>query len=110
VRYIGGGDGKFEVGIRINVWSWLGATNAKYREAKKEITRLRVELRAKCDKIDQVNARYTTWKNDDEKRRRAAKAKTAALATEHDNLRKVRRFHNVICVLLFLFCVSFISN
>ena len=48
--------------------------------------------------------------NREEKKGRALTIKMEGLKAELAKLRKVCRFHNVICVLFFLLCSCFISN
>jgi hypothetical protein len=100
---------------------------ANVQESRMEVAVLEEKLKGKCDEVKSkathVNdlekrlrdvevsmARVEAKCNREEKRLIAAKAKIAALTIERAQLRKVCRSHNVICVLLFLFCLTFISN
>jgi hypothetical protein len=78
--------------------------------ADKEISRLRVELEVKEEELRTLTHRFTAWKQAEEQRARATKAKLKALTSERDNLHNVRCFHNFICVPCFLLSVYYISN
>jgi chromosome segregation ATPase len=75
-----------------------------------ELGQLRLELRSKSEELEKLRTRFRIWKQAEAKKLRVTKKKIAALTTERDDLRNVRLVHNVICVLCFLCCVSFISN
>jgi hypothetical protein len=61
---------------------------AKLKDAEKELTRVRGALVAKCEEVQQVNLRFTTWKSHADKRNRLKKEKIESLTAEGKQLRK----------------------
>jgi hypothetical protein len=100
---------------------------ANLQKSRVEVAFLQEKLKAKCDEVkskanhvDDLEkrlrdlegnmARVEAKCNRVEKRLSATNVTIAALKIERAELRKVCHLHNVICVLLFLFCFPFISN
>jgi chromosome segregation ATPase len=77
--------------------------------ASTEIERVRLELGAKCKELDKLTHRFSTWKQAEEKRARALKAKIAALITDRDDLLEVCCFHNVVCIMFIVILSHYIS-
>jgi hypothetical protein len=75
---------------RVNLCDDISTANAMYSEAKEEISRMRLELEVKGEELRKVTDRFTTWKQAEDKRACATKAKMRALITERDRLRNVR--------------------
>jgi chromosome segregation ATPase len=92
---------------------------AKLQRSLEEVVDLEAKLKGKCDELTSMASHVqelqkrvrdveAKWKRG-EKKGRALTAKMAGLNAELAKLRKVCRFHNVICVLFVLFCLCFIS-
>jgi hypothetical protein len=92
---------------------------AKLQRSLEEVVELQAKLKGKCDELTsmarhvkglqkRVQDAEAKW-NREEKKGRALTIKMEGLKAELAKLRKVCRFHNVICVLFVLFCLCFIS-
>jgi hypothetical protein len=92
---------------RVKLCDDITTEKAMSSAADKENSRLRVELEVKEEELRKLTHRFTIWKQAEEQRARATKAKLKALTSERDNLRNVRCFHNFICVPCFCVCTTF---
>ncbi len=94
---------------RVKLCDDITTANAMSSAADIEITRMRLKLKVKGEELRKLTDRFTTWKEAEEKRACATKAKMRALKTERDNLRNVRCFHNLYMFPFFLLSVYYIS-
>jgi DNA repair exonuclease SbcCD ATPase subunit len=82
------------------------------KELRNQMASLRVELAAKCAALDEVNVRFTNWKESEREFTRKTKAKIKARRNKRDKLMKVQILSSSLLskcfplIMSFAFCVS----